>query len=339
MWSPPEKQQGRGQPSSLAFQVRDGQAPPDQPTQQKQGRTCIDPASGSSPSTSVQQPNPFAPTSENNSRPTRNEPDLVWFCVTDQTIPRQTRQLNTTGRPHEHQRSTPTSGNRSRPTRGGLNLVWFCVTWEKLSRPKRGTSWITWDSNHSRKHLPTSTWATRYGGQRIGEAKHPGPPGSSPPNPTHLLIECGNITHLQQMGPTMKDRKSHYFFGQEHSLLPRDRAATRAGLRPWQIHMIELDPEATQPTGGIFAMRHDGKPILQPKPCSKHLLSLQGNGRVYLYAIELTPQIIVLVYNIYAWTNGNHNKTAAHRTNDMLAAIFDDIDKQPTGPVLVMGDF
>ena len=54
--------------------------------------------------------------------------------------------------------------------------------------------------------------------------------------------------------------------------------------------------------------------------------------------MELTPQVIVLVYNLYGWTGANHNKAAAARTNDLLEAMFSDIQAQPPGPALVVGD-
>ena len=65
-----------------------------------------------------------------------------------------------------------------------------------------------------------------------------------------------------------------------------------------------------------------------------------------LYALETDSGVFarvfvffVLIYDVYGWTNGAHNKSAAERTDDHLSAIIEDIRLQPPGPVMVLGDF
>ena len=135
-------------------------------------------------------------------------------------------------------------------------------------------------------------WAP-YPGTRIGEAARPGP--------THnhtMLLESGNISHLTTARATIQAREAHIFFGQEHSLQPKDYQHNRREMKPWSSHFSSLDLENEKPTGGTCAHRPDGKPTLTPRALSKHLLTLNGKGRVQLYALELTPQVIILVYNI-----------------------------------------
>ena len=57
-----------------------------------------------------------------------------------------------------------------------------------------------------------------------------------------------------------------------------------------------------------------------------------------MYALALAPQVTILIYNIYGWTGANNNKEAARRTTTMLETILSDIQKQPPGPILIMGD-
>ncbi len=46
----------------------------------------------------------------------------------------------------------------------------------------------------------------------------------------------------------------------------------------------------------------------------------------------------MLVYNVYGWTNGATVKLSAERTAAILQAIFSDVELQPKGPVLIVGD-
>ena len=85
-------------------------------------------------------------------------------------------------------------------------------------------------------------------------------------------------------------------------------------------------------------LQRNGKPPTTPKPIGPNLRTINGAGRVQLYAIQVSRQATVLVYNLYGWTNGNTCKEASDRTNSLFQAILEDIALQPPGPVLVMGD-
>ena len=58
-----------------------------------------------------------------------------------------------------------------------------------------------------------------------------------------------------------------------------------------------------------------------------------------MYGIRVSPTSIVLVYNIYGTTNGDHCPRAREATNSILAAVIDDMWLQPKGPKLIVGDF
>ena len=96
--------------------------------------------------------------------------------------------------------------------------------------------------------------------------------------------------------------------------------------------------ELEQHTAGICAHRKDGRPILTPKPASRQLQQINGKGRVQLYALAISPQVTILIYNIYGWTGANHHKEAAKRTGDLLEAIFSDMQAQPPGLAIILGD-
>ena len=187
----------------------------------------------------------------------------------------------------------------------------------------------------------TCTW-----GKRIGEAANPGPPSPTPPSSTstrtlkkdEIKVDIGNVTHLLNARHVLKDRKFDHFFGQEHSMLKQDWARTRQAYRSGSLYLSELDLEVDSPLGGICALRLDRRQNLTPQPRSKTFELINGKGRVQLYALDLSADTYVLVYNLYGWTNAAKDKNAANRTNDMLEAIIDDMEKQPPGPTLVLGD-
>ena len=123
-----------------------------------------------------------------------------------------------------------------------------------------------------------------------------------------------------------------------NGILNVEIAGNRKLMKPWSSHFTQFDIELEHHTGGICAHRKDGLPILTPKPASKHLQQLNGKGRVQLYALALAPQVTILIYNMYGWTGANHHKEAAKRTSDLLDAILSDMQAQPQGPAIIMGD-
>ena len=176
-------------------------------------------------------------------------------------------------------------------------------------------------------------WTHHTNTPRMGEAKKPGPEAQQT-----MLLECGNITHMATSRAVIHTREAHCFFGQEHSLPPKEHQHNRKLMKPWSSHFSQLDLEKEQHTGGICAHRKDGHTILTPTPTGQQLRQLNGKGRVQMYALALAPQITILIYNIYGWTGANHHKEAARRTSSILDAIMSDMQMQPPGPMLIMGD-
>ena len=120
------------------------------------------------------------------------------------------------------------------------------------------------------------------------------------------------------------------FCGQEPSLVARDWAKARTAYKPRSLHLSSLDLEAEQALGGIFALRRDRREHLRPQAGGHRLKELNGAGRAHLYAMDLAKDIVVLVYNLYGWTNGATDPHAAARTDDMLSAIVDDAQAHPS---------
>ena len=179
----------------------------------------------------------------------------------------------------------------------------------------------------------------KHCGSRIGEAPNPGPT-THPPTVSRstITIEIGNVTHLNSARHVITNRSFDYFFGQEHSLPKTDWSRVRQAYRPGSLHLSDLDPEAEAPLGGLCALRLDRRQNITPKAKSHKFSDINGKGRVQLYALDLSAEVYVLIYNIYGWTNAAKDKAAASRTNNMIEMILDDIGHQPPGPVLIVGD-
>ena len=173
---------------------------------------------------------------------------------------------------------------------------------------------------------------------RIGEASHPGPKHTYPTPGSPITVEVGNVTYLINARHIIKERTFDYFFGQEHSITKADWARSRQELKPGSLHLSELDPEAETPLGGLCALRRDRRQNITPKPKSKNFEQINGKGRVQLYAIDFSFTVFLLVYNFYGWTNTAKDKEAAGRTNAMMEWILEDIELQPAGPVMIVGD-
>eukprot|EP00973_Karenia_brevis_P032648 4508159-Karenia_brevis.AAC.1 len=63
-----------------------------------------------------------------------------------------------------------------------------------------------------------------------------------------------------------------------------------------------------------------------------------SSGRVQLLGIVLPNDIVVLVANVYCWTNGHTVTTAASRTDDLFHIIFEEFSHQPPGHRIIAGD-
>eukprot|EP00973_Karenia_brevis_P004295 588848-Karenia_brevis.AAC.1 len=63
-----------------------------------------------------------------------------------------------------------------------------------------------------------------------------------------------------------------------------------------------------------------------------------SSGRVQLLGIVLPNDIVILVVNIYCWTNGHTVTAAASRTDDLFHIICEELSQQPAGHRIIAGD-
>ena len=105
-----------------------------------------------------------------------------------------------------------------------------------------------------------------------------------------------------------------------------------------KVHLSKLDPEKCSNTGGTGIIKRGKGHIIRPSPLCKALIKVIDEGRVGLYAHEVSLDNFVLTYIIYGWTNGALDPIAAARTDDLIALVVQDAAMQPPGPVLICGD-
>ena len=98
-------------------------------------------------------------------------------------------------------------------------------------------------------------------------------------------------------------------------------------------------PKQSPSNRGVGIIQKSIQQIIKPKPINKVLQSIVGGYCIGMYGIRVSPTSIVLVYNIYGVTNGDHCPKAREATNSILAAVLDDMTLQPKGPKLIVGDF
>ena len=66
--------------------------------------------------------------------------------------------------------------------------------------------------------------------------------------------------------------------------------------------------------------------------------SLVKGGRVQLVGLSLPGNILLVVCNLYLWTNGHTDPAAAFRSDDMLSAVNQEFLHMAPGPRLMCGD-
>ena len=155
-------------------------------------------------------------------------------------------------------------------------------------------------------------------------------------------VDIGNVTHYINAKKDFIDRDCHIFLGQEHSL-PFEERQNKAELcasknTEWTGHFSHLDPEGETPLGGLFILARKGVTFITPPAKGKDFKKINGKGRVQLYAVEISKDVTLKIYNMYAWSNGAVCKENASRTDDMLRAVFQDNEQQAKGPCLIVGD-
>ena len=168
-----------------------------------------------------------------------------------------------------------------------------------------------------------------------GLPPHPGPGGAH-----DFTFLFWNINSLSKYLPIIVKYEFDVCFAQEVSAPWHMLSAIYTRLKNLNIKALltGTDPE-TMKTGGVGALSSGRVPITKLKPITPRMKSLVNGGRVQLVGLSLPGNILLVVYNLYLWTNGHTDPAAAFRSDDMLNAVNQEFAQMAPGPRLLCGDF
>ena len=130
-------------------------------------------------------------------------------------------------------------------------------------------------------------------------------------------------------------------FFQEH-LVPASRhhvvTATMAALDRTVV-LSPTDPEAGRQAAGVGVVTPRATPAVRPKFVTQDFRRAYDLGRADLTLLRLSPNLVVLVFNVYLWSGAQRTPLLRDRGNSVLTAIMEEIRAQPRLPVFVVGDF
>eukprot|EP00973_Karenia_brevis_P062664 8713665-Karenia_brevis.AAC.1 len=54
--------------------------------------------------------------------------------------------------------------------------------------------------------------------------------------------------------------------------------------------------------------------------------------------IVLPSNVVLIVVNLYCWTNGHLSEKASQRSEDLMKIVVNELSSQPEGPRIILGD-
>eukprot|EP00973_Karenia_brevis_P036401 5019798-Karenia_brevis.AAC.1 len=170
---------------------------------------------------------------------------------------------------------------------------------------------------------------------RSGMPPHPGPVQKH-----EITIGVQNISTLSTYLPDLMSKQFDICFLQETSIPKTSFVDAYNLVKDFKSKsfLTPTDPECIKPTGGLGAIFRNGIKIVKIQPLTKDFQELQNGGRVQLIAIVLPNDVIILVANMYCWTNGHTVSSSACRSDHLISTILDEFASQPPGHRLIVGD-
>ena len=149
--------------------------------------------------------------------------------------------------------------------------------------------------------------------------------GLPPADPAgeHTVV-FANCSHVVTQAAHLSRIPFHTLFLAVHSLPPQRHADFHNSYPTFYAkHLSSLDAERRHGTAGTGILHRLGPrhPVHRPAPRHPELRKLNHAGRIGLYGIEPMPGVLLLVYVIYGYTNGEHSKDAADRTSALLEIL------------------
>ena len=144
---------------------------------------------------------------------------------------------------------------------------------------------------------------------------------------------------MRTNGHTTMERVAHFTAFQEHAMEAKETQVFKGMLAKRNINMQAgpPDPEHAKKSGGVGLMAHSPlRPIIM-QPLTDDFKDALKIGRMAAYELEISDTTITIIV-IYGWSGCHQNETAAARTNDLFVIAKHELDMQPPGLHMIMGD-
>ena len=169
------------------------------------------------------------------------------------------------------------------------------------------------------------------------------PPHPGPPNMYHLGVLVQNLTsistYLGALDTMLQTHDADAAFIQEVSAPIASLGTHYADIKGlhYKAHLSGPDPELSNVTAGVGVVYRNTKALLL-QPVTAALRDATKGGRVQLIGIPLPGDTMLIVANIYGWTNAHFDIAAAARTDSLIDLIWKEFQARPPGPRMITGD-
>ena len=176
---------------------------------------------------------------------------------------------------------------------------------------------------------------------RPGEAANPGPPAIEQEETTTFTLVTANVTHLGKHVETLLQIPADAYAVQEHAMTETAARSFRARLAKHKldVRLGKLDPETAGPHGGVGLLSRRPRPVRAidiPQADPAYQAVQLGRLGVYQVATSTGQPLVVAV--IYGWTDSMGSPEKLDRTNALMEATYEFLDKLPWSPKVVVGD-
>ena len=156
----------------------------------------------------------------------------------------------------------------------------------------------------------------------------------------NMLVNIINLTAISTSGHNLLEMDSHCNAFQEHSAKPQALEAWKQKAKKRDCTLIggPIDPKCTHHTGGVGIMCKDPLALVPLEGASDAYNEAFRTGRLIGTWLK-GPEVSILNFSIYGWTDGEHDLEALQKTDDLVAIAEEECRRFPGAYCMISGDF
>ena len=156
----------------------------------------------------------------------------------------------------------------------------------------------------------------------------------------HTIVEFMNVTHAENNFDFISSRRAHALFLNEHAVSDdrRDAVKARFGAKQWQACTGPADQMAGKTCGGVACAMKRPRRNIKIRIKTEEFRMHYGSGRLMIHGLGLGPNQMALVITMYGHTGAHQRRTVADLSDEMFAAILEELRHHPRLPTFIMGD-